>query len=431
MPVFRSLWVTTILCSSASICFAYGQQPAGDAASLVQQAAKDNVLSTPGAPPFHAVLDIQPDPKGPQTQQGRIELFWATPEHYELKIATPEFTQHLIVDGSAVSETDLGDYYPAWLHFFVLALFNPVDRAAELLAHANSFHDQPMFAATCYQWDSRRNNVTDAEREADICFRKPLNQLSYTRDYMRYLEVSDFEPFHNKSIARKYTAGLRVGPMPSATLSILEDWTPNPSQLHFEPPTSTTRFTFHALTASEGSARIVSQPENVKWPITREGALSGKVLVNVVTDRTGKVHEAASPESDNEELKPFATELAKQYVFRPLLVSGEAVELEIPLMIDFHLDGQKPYRQFGDAETRAMVKGCKLPTQISDPASSGQTVAIQMLITEDGRINQIGSSDRRISPLVLFRQFGACHFAPYLEEGKPTPFRASFNIVAK
>lgn len=399
---------------------------------MVRQAMTKNVLSAPGGPSFHAILDIQPDPNGPPIQQARVELFWAAPEHYALDISSPDFTQHLVVDDTRISETDHGDYYPAWLHYFVLALFNPVDRAAEILAHPNSFHDQPMFADTCYEWDSRENNLTDAERDAKICFAKPLMQLDYTLDYMRYLALSDFQPFRDKSIARQYVATLRaVGSTPHATLLVLEDWKPDPSKLHVTAPTTTPRLLFQTQTASETTASIVSKPANVNWPTTREGALSGKVLVHVVTDRTGKVREASAPESDNEELKPFASDLAKQYIFRPLLLNGEAVEAEMPLIISFHLGEQKPYRKFNDAETRARVKGCTLPKEISDPASAGQIISIEMLLVEDGHIGQIGSSDRHIMSPALYRQFHDCHFDPYLEDGKPTVFRAAFNVVAK
>jgi len=407
------------------------QQSSDDAASLVRQAMTKNVLTTPGAPPFHAVLDIQPDPKGPDTQNGRVELFWAAPKHYVLDIASPEFTQHLVVDDDRISETDRGDYYPAWLHYFVLALFNPVDRAAEVLSHSNSFYDQPRFADTCYEWDSRRNIVTDAERGADICFVKPLMQLDFTRDYMRFLVLSDFQPFHDKSIARQYVADLRVTSMPHATLSVLEDWKPDSSKLHVAAPTTTPRITFHTQTASEATASIVSKPDKVVWPATREGALSGKVLVHVVTDRTGKVRETGSPESDNDELNGFASELARQYAFRPLLVNGEAAEVEMPLIINFQLGEQKPYRKFTDAETRARVRGCTLPKQISDPASAGQIISIEMLLGDNGHISEIGSSDHHISPPALFRQFQSCHFDPYLEDGRPTVSRASFSVLAK
>ena len=411
--------------------FASAQQPPSDIASLIRQDMTKNVLSMPGGPPFHAVLDIRPDPKGPVDQYGRIELFWAAPEHYALDIKSPDFSQHLVVDGDRISESDQGDYYPAWLHYFVLALFNPLDRADEVLSHPNGFRDQSMFANTCYEWDSRRNVVTDAERDADICFTKPDMQLAYTRDYMRYLSLSDFQSFHDKSIARKYTAALRVASMPSATLTVLEDWQPNPSQLRVTTPTTTPRLTFQTQTADQATANVVSKPENVSWPTTREGARSGKVLVHVVIDRTGKVREAAAPESDNEELKPFATELARQYVFRPLLVDGVPVQAEMPLIISFQLGEQRPYRMFNDAETRSLVKGCSFPKEINDPASAGKTVAIEMLISADGHISQIGSSDRKISPPLLFRQFRDCHFIPYLEDGKPTPFRTVFNVSAK
>ncbi len=92
--------------------------------ALLDQARKTNVLTTSGAPPFHAFLDITSEkPDDHQAHQGSIDLVWADPSHYRLHIQSPSFRQLLIVQDKSVQETDDGDFYPTWLQNFVNALF--------------------------------------------------------------------------------------------------------------------------------------------------------------------------------------------------------------------------------------------------------------------------------------------------------------------
>lgn len=59
--------------------------------------------------PFHAVMDI-----GSQGEEysGRVEVWWVGDSKYRVVLKSPKFSQEMVVNGDAVSETNLGDYCP-------------------------------------------------------------------------------------------------------------------------------------------------------------------------------------------------------------------------------------------------------------------------------------------------------------------------------
>jgi hypothetical protein len=144
--------------------------------ALLDHMIATNVLTTPGAPPFHAILEISSEASSATEHHGRIEVFWADPTSYYLKLETPEFGQTLIVNGDKVQESDRGDFYPGWVQDFVAALLDPMARAKDLRGHPNAYSDAPAFAYFCIKRDDRRNGITDDLTFAQVCHNKSLGR---------------------------------------------------------------------------------------------------------------------------------------------------------------------------------------------------------------------------------------------------------------
>ena len=169
-----------------------------------------NVLTTPGAPPFHAILEISSEASSATEHHGRIEVLWADPTSYYLKLETPEFGQTLIVSEDKVQESDRGDFYPGWVQDFVAALLDPMARAKDLRGHHIAWRDNAAFVDFCIKRDDRRNGITDDLTFAEICYKKSLGtNLSYTLDFTHYLSVENFSAFHEKQIAHTYHVSTR------------------------------------------------------------------------------------------------------------------------------------------------------------------------------------------------------------------------------
>jgi hypothetical protein len=432
-----SLGFLAYLACSCCVMSTPAQTPSANTKSadaLLDHMIATNVLTTPGAPPFHAILEIGAEASSATEHHGRIELFWAAPTSYFLKLDTPEFGQALTVSGDSIQESDRGDFYPAWLQDFVGALLDPMSRAKDLRGHPNAFDDSPAFANFCVKRDDRRNGITDDLSFAQVCYEKALGtNLSYTLDFTHYLGLEYYSPFHEKSIAHTYHVSTRDGTKLEGKLTTLEDWKPDATLLTVVNPTPTSGriLTTIVSTAMEESL-LQSAPKNAHWPPVREGKLDGYLIAYAVTDRTGQVREAAPYNSDdNQELAPFVSQIALQYKFKPLLVDGAARQMEMPLVLHFTTTSGEPIPELDDAQTRKLIRGCDLPHKVSDPASAGQQIEIIFKVDEDGHMDTVGSSDRKIPVLSLFREFQNCKFGIYSTNGKPTPYHAHLSVKAR
>lgn len=424
----------------ACACFATSasaQTPAANTAAndaLLDHMIATNVLTTPGARPFHAILEITSEASSSTDHHGRIEVFWAAPTSYFLKLETPEFGQSLVVSGDKFQELDRGDFYPGWARDFVAALLDPMARAKDLRGHPNAYGDDPMYAYYCIERDDRRNGITDDLTFAQICYKKSLGtDVSYTLDFTHYLGLENFSPFHEKSIAHTYHISTRDDTKLQGTLTTLEDWKPDITQLTVTNPTepSSRILTSVVSTATEESL-LQSAPKDVHWPPVREGRLDGYLIVHAITDRTGQVREASPYNSDdNRELAPFVQQIAMQYKFKPFLVDGTARQMEMPLVIHFTTTSGEPIPELDDAQTRKLITGCDLPHKISDPASAGQQIEIIFRVSAEGHMGTVGSSDRKIPVLSLFHEFQSCKFGVYSPNGRPTQYHAHLSVKAK
>ena len=393
-----------------------------------------NVLTTPDAHPFHAVLVISSEASSAHEHHGRIEVFWADPTSYFLKIETPEFGQTLVVNGDKAQESDRGDFYPGWVQDFVGALLDPMARAKDLRGHPNAYSDFPAAIHYCIERDDRRNGITDDLTFAQVCYNKSLGtNLSYTLDFTHYLGVENFANFHEKSIARTYHVSTRDDTKLQGALTTLEDWKPDTTQLSITNPTAPfDRILTSFVSSATGDSLLQTAPKDVHWPPVREGKLDGYLIAHVITDRTGQVREASPYHSDdNRELSPFVSQVALQYKFKPFLVDGVPRQLEMPLLIHFVTTSGEPIPELDDAHTRKLITGCVLPHSISDPASTGQQIEIIFKVNESGHMGTVGSSDRKIPVLSLFQQFQSCKFGIYSQNEKPTQYHAHLRVKAK
>ena len=167
-------------------------------------------------------------------------------------------------------------------------------------------------------------------------------------------------------------------------------------------------------------------------PVRLTALGQGPGMPRVQADRTGQVREAAPYNSDgNQELAPFVSQIALQYKFKPLLVDGAARQMEMPLVLHFTTTSGEPIPELDDAQTRKLITGCDLPHKVSDPASTGQQIEIIFKVHENGHMETVGSSDRKIPVLSLFREFQNCKFGIYSSNGKPTPYHAHLSVKAQ
>ncbi len=373
--------------------------------------------------------------KGDPAYAGRVEIFWAADNQYKLILTSRDFDQSLIVNGSQVEEHDRGDFYPGWLHSFVTALLDPMPRIHDLQRLHQSVAIGPQMSFSCVNRTDKVNGIRNDLTWASVCFSGDAPTLEFAIDFTYNMEFHDFARFDKKQIARRYVSGAGDHARIDGTLTQLEQLKPPEAALFTianpTPPSARILTTF--VSTHQEESMVESKPQDVHWPSPHEDPLSGYMIVQAITDRTGQVRETSKHNSDNAEMESYGRLIALQYKFHPLIVDGIAQQMEMPLVLHFEASALTPYHTLNDAETRQLIRGCTLPTEISAPALSGQKIRIDLVVVEDGGISEAGDHDRRIPVLTLYRALNlrSCHFDPYMENGEPSRFRASFNVVAR
>jgi hypothetical protein len=410
---------------------ATAQQASADTVAtdaLLNQVRKTNVLTSVGAPPFHASLNITSSEPDDQVHTGDIDFLWADPTHYRVQIHTPNFQQTLIVRDQLVQESDEGDFYPTWLQNFVNAVLNPLSLSDTIQGH-NDAHDNPLYSQFCIERDDRRNNVLDAAAYGRICFDKSRDmELRQTLDFTHSLIFSDFQPFHEKSVARSYNSSTRDGVDLMGTIRTLEDWKPDDHLLAISAATPTSaRILTKMVTSSVADAMVQSVPDDVHWPTVRDGRLDGNILLHVVTDRTGRVREAAPYESDNEALRLYARDLVFRYQFKPLVVDGAPVQMEMPLVVHYKTNIGDAIPQVDDAWLRANVH-CALPDTVKRPLSAGKQVDITLRINAAGKLVGIQGADRELASSLMGSR---CKFPTVTQGDKPSEYLGHLKVKAR
>src|SRR5271163_3564508 len=120
-------------CFSIAIleCVLVGSSLAGDTktvplAEVAQHAVDQSKLTSPSSEAFHLKATIVETTNPDSTYKGEVEEYWMSPVKWRRTIASPGFSQTLIVNGDQVSEQDKGDYLPWWLNDLVTAMFDPL-----------------------------------------------------------------------------------------------------------------------------------------------------------------------------------------------------------------------------------------------------------------------------------------------------------------
>jgi hypothetical protein len=306
----------------------YGAPPSQSAGpSLNDQAEtalKKSQVTLPGNPPFHIKFSIS-EPGNPQsTRHAEVEEFWLAPEKYRRVIQSLDFSQTLVVNGEAVSETNTGDYYPYWLHELITAVLDPLPIAAEIKRLPAS----P--AAETYKNNDK--TCRDVHFRVDrwvICFNQDQTFESvFTKEYSAYF--TDYQKFGKKLVARHISTNPGTDSDVIAQISVLEPLA-QPDDSMFAvvtptPPADRIRF----LQISEDSMRkLVQGSTEIPWPAhVASGTTSGGCGAFVVADRAGNVREVYDGGCDNPFMaQPLREALLKWKLQKPV-VGGAPVQVQ-------------------------------------------------------------------------------------------------------
>lgn len=400
-----------------------------DANTALDRALKTSSLTDDGKP-FHAVLTIG-DGKPPYS--GRVEVWWAASQKYKAVITSPAFSQTRIVNGAAVQETDTGDYYPRWLEDFSDAILDPIPMIANFRGRPGAVVLGPQITSSCLSRNDRPGGITDQMTWGIVCFSgsEPRLQSVLTMNYN--VTFGDWKSFGKKKIARTYKTDVLDYQSVDAHLTTLEELRDAPDALFaVTTPTPADQQMKTAFVSTLKEESLQDNPPQIDWPTVHEGKTDGYMIVYARTDRTGQVRETAKHNSDQPGLEDFGMQQALRYKFRPLLVDGAAVQMEMPLVLHFTSKIADPLPFLTGQALLAQISGCRTQLVTAIPASATPT---NVSVNEDGKLTGegYGPGVNPGSPAVLVTIRMAmgleCKFAPLLRNGVPTYYHGALLVA--
>lgn len=158
------------------------------------------------------------------------------------------------------------------------------------------------------------------------------------------------------------------------------------------------------------------------------------MIVYARTDRNGQVRETAKHNSDQPGLEDFGMEQALRYKFKPLVLDGVAVQMEMPLVLHFTSKIADPLPMLTGQALLKQISGCDAKL-VSEIPSSGRATPTSISVNEEGKLTGEGYGPNVDvgSPAVLVNVKLAlgldCHFAPFLRNGTPWYYHGALLVA--
>jgi hypothetical protein len=403
----------------------------GDKISLAdaaQRAFQASSLTSSDGKPFHLRATIAESGDSDSDYQAKIEEYWVSPTKWRRTIASPDFSQTLVVNGDAVYEKNTGDYFPHWLNAFVTALFDPLPML-DVLKKTNSSIPEPRGSensTTCGDLHARVDRWV-------ICFEGSHGLLSsvFTKGYAA--EFKEYKSFGGKRVARLIINDPEPGTKLEARITELVELTqPDEQAFAVQQPTPPAERIKSVRLDEDTLRKLVVGSTEIAWSTVGEGLTAGGCAVYVSADRAGTIREAWPEGCDNAGLEDLLRDAVKKWHLKPAISDGVPVQVEALLGFTFHttIDPGKSLPELTDAEVRKLAIETIEPVFPAGAADKGAEIVINISVDETGKLTGAGPASSVSNP-AFFAAYGAVakwKFKPYLKDGKPQYFHGKLSF---
>ena len=434
--------VRRLVAAFAALAFAFSLAIAYPAASAqttslaeaADHAVAQSKLTAPGSTPFHLKAKIAEKDSPDSDFKADVEIFWKSPEKWRSIVASPDFTQTLIVNGKDVSEQDKGDYYPFWLHELVTAMLDPLPML-ESLEKTNSRLAKPpggLQAQTCARFQARVG-VAPVQNSAFyvFCFEGGHGLLDSVVTPQYSVEFKDYRNFKEKRVARLLVSDPEPGTTIEAKITELEELRDVDESMFAISDSTSNNKQLKSVAVSEADLRNMAlQNPEISWPSVRAGRTSGALSLYVSIDRSGHVRETFPLNSDNPALQGAAREQVQKWQFKPATDNGVPVQIESILTFAFDTKTENPIPVLSDAEARKLATNIVEPQIPSGSAAPGTAFTVRVTVETDGKLASVSNPNSLSVALfgAAYKALTQWHFQPYLRNGKPDVYAADITF---
>lgn len=369
-----------------------GQTSQQNSLQAILDKTEASVSLTANGSPFHAEMKISGAKKEPR-YDGSVIIDWASGTKYRVEVRSAKFHDVQVVDGNEVQEEKEGDFYPGWLHSFVTALLDPVFVKPLLVNPKASIGASRTSNGSTVKLCIDRNDSPGGIRDdmvwSGVCLTND-GLLLNAHDFVSWMDYSDHKAFNGKKVARSYSTTTGSYEAIAGIVTSLRPLEPNEANsIRVAKATAAgERIGFSFISTKAEEARLESaKPFN--WPSVREGKTEGYMIVRALTDVTGQVRETSKYNSDNPGLEEAGRQAAMGYKFKPLLVDGVPVQMEMPLVLHFTSQVTDPLPVLRGVELLKQIKGCDAKLVSDLPIGAGVTPT-HISVNEEGKLTGEG-----------------------------------------
>jgi hypothetical protein len=439
MPQSHIAFVLLLAASSPGVA----QNSSQSSLSALLQKTEATASLTSNGSPFHAEMRIAGNKHEPPFE-AEVLVDWASPTRHRVEVRSPQFHQVEIVDGTQVQDDREGDFCPGWLHAFVSALVDPVSVKTLLLdpnaALSVSRSSNGQTVTLCITRDNDVAGIRDDLTWSGLCVNSD-GLLTNVHDFSSWMDFSDQKSFAGKKIARTYSTSTGSYDQITGRLTSLRDLKPTEADaIHVTQPTPPAQQLGFTLISTKAQESRLESAKPFDWPTVREGKTEGYMIVNALTDVTGQVRETSKYNSDNPGLEEAGRQAALGYKFKPMLVNGVPVQMEMPLVLHFSSKVADPLPILTGVELLGQIKGCDARLATTIPTDAAPT---RISVNEDGKLTgeSYGSQVQPGTPAVLIsfppselpqRPHGLvfdCRFLPLKRNGVITYYHGDLFVI--
>jgi len=324
--------------SASHMQAAAGQTIPQDAKEFLLAAEKVNGLQGPGLKPWHVLVSYDKfDEDGDNVDSGTYEELWIGPKQYRLTYTSPTFTQTDIATDKSLYRSG-NSKWPGELQTrvrdeFVRPMFREMDlQYGKPESKTRNFGKTQLPCVLIRSTEGLR--ILNDDGVAGFCFEPNSLMLRYSRGGMSPITVWDqtvydkIVRFQDRYIAKdiRVTRGgklylqLNLEKLESIGQITAADFTPPPDavpvdekNINADPSVLLLDYSIHReMPQYPRTIRAPGGEATMKFTITKDGHVSGIQFV----DGTA-------------EMRKGLEESLKNYVYRPFLVRGEPVELQV------------------------------------------------------------------------------------------------------
>lgn len=302
-------------------------------------------LDSPAVKPWHLKLNVQLfDDRGKPTEQGDIEEWWANPQQSLISYTFPSYTGKVLQTADGTFRTAHFGVPPMLVALLLDQVVHPMPRAADLEGTEPTLRKETVatlpLACIMLSQPLKDVPVQPLGLFPTYCLDESKDILRATYFLGSVAAVQNtVGKFQNLMIATNVTVNVGATKLAEARLTALAGLKPDATLFSkpegFEPVGKMT------LVSSEvmNDQALIKVP--TVYPATAKSKHSdGAVVMRAIIGRDGHVHTLQLKSTPDADLALSALYAVRQWVYKPYLLNGEAVDVDTTITVRFQYRGK-------------------------------------------------------------------------------------------